>query len=375
MVVNFISPDGRYDDIYLSNFATINVRDELLRVYGVSDINYLGQRDYSIRIWLDPQKLASRGMTAMDVANAIRTQNLDAPAGRIGQPPSPAGQSSQLPIDALARLSEPDQFGDIIVKVDQATAPTPSYLTTESSQQTVSQLNQGATQISAFPSSGSGSATGSSTSGMLQIDTTLVDAVTQLERTGTPNIAPPTVRPTMRLGAVGGAATTSDATSSAAITTITPQTVTITGGGTAGGGATTVGGASTGGGATAAVSATSTSSSGGAAATFSQRIGGALNLEATRTTTTGMGPPNPSDAMVRLRDVARLELGAQNYNQSCLFDGHPSVGLAIYQLPGTNALDVAERVQAKMKELKARFPDGVDYNIAYDTTPFIRDSV
>ena len=68
MIVNFFSPDGRYDDIYLSNFATINVRDELLRVDGVSDINYLGQRDYSIRAWLDPQKLASRNMTAIDVA-------------------------------------------------------------------------------------------------------------------------------------------------------------------------------------------------------------------------------------------------------------------------------------------------------------------
>src|SRR5207237_6000110 len=72
MIVNFFSPDGRYDDIYLSNFATINVRDELLRVDGVSDINYLGQRDYSIRTWLNPQKLAALSMTPVDVANAIR---------------------------------------------------------------------------------------------------------------------------------------------------------------------------------------------------------------------------------------------------------------------------------------------------------------
>ena len=79
--------------------------------------------------------------------------------------------------------------------------------------------------------------------------------------------------------------------------------------------------------------------------------------------------------MVRLRDVARVEMGAQNYNQSCTFDGHPSVGLSIYQLPGTNALDVAERVQARMKELRSRFPDGVEYSTAYDTTPFIRESV
>ena len=107
MIVNFFSPDGRYDDIYLSNFATIYVKDELLRVYGVSDINYMGQRDYSIRAWLDPQKLASRSMTAMDVATAIRSQNLDAPAGQIGQPPAPQGQPFQLPVDTLGRLTDP----------------------------------------------------------------------------------------------------------------------------------------------------------------------------------------------------------------------------------------------------------------------------
>ena len=111
MIINFFSPDGRYDDIYLSNFATIYVKDELLRVYGVSDINYMGQRDYSIRAWLDPQKLASRNMTAMDVANAIRTQNIDAPAGQIGQLPAPQGQPFQLPVDTLGRLTDPEQFG------------------------------------------------------------------------------------------------------------------------------------------------------------------------------------------------------------------------------------------------------------------------
>ena len=122
MIVNFFSPDGRYDDIYLSNFATINVRDELLRVDGVSDINYLGQRDYSIRAWLDPQKLAARDMTAMDVAEAIRSQNLDAAAGQIGQPPAPSGQAFQVPIDTLGRLTEPEQFGEIIVKAQPATS-------------------------------------------------------------------------------------------------------------------------------------------------------------------------------------------------------------------------------------------------------------
>src|SRR5207253_4246555 len=80
-------------------------------------------------------------------------------------------------------------------------------------------------------------------------------------------------------------------------------------------------------------------------------------------------------AIVRLKDVARLELGAQNYNQACRFDGKPSVGLTVYQLPGTNALEVADAVREKMEELKDRFPDGVDYAIGYDTTPYIRESV
>jgi multidrug efflux pump len=107
----------------------------------------------------------------------------------------------------------------------------------------------------------------------------------------------------------------------------------------------------------------------------SQRIGSATNLAGRNSTAASSSPPLPSDSVVRIRDVARVELGAQNYNQACLFDGHPSVGLAIYQLPGTNALDVARRVRARMEELKTRFPEGVDFNIAYDTTPFIRDSV
>ena len=207
LIINFFSTEGQYDDIYLSNFATIYVKDELLRVYGVSDINYMGQRDYSVRAWMDPQKLAARSLTAMDVANAIRQQNLDAPSGQIGQLPAPRGQPFQLPIDTLGRLSTPEQFGDIIVKVGRAT------------------------------------------------------------------------------------------------------------------------------------------------------------------------DHEPAPGIVRLRDVARLEMAAQNYNMSCTFDGKPSVGLSVYQLPGTNALDVADRVRAKMKELKQRFPDGVDYDIAYDTTPYIRESI
>jgi multidrug efflux pump len=85
--------------------------------------------------------------------------------------------------------------------------------------------------------------------------------------------------------------------------------------------------------------------------------------------------PLSSTPLVRLRDVARIELGAQNYNLGCTFDGKPSVGMSIFQLPGTNALDVAGRVRQKLEELTTRFPEGVDYQIAYDTTPYIRESV
>ena len=92
-------------------------------------------------------------------------------------------------------------------------------------------------------------------------------------------------------------------------------------------------------------------------------------------TTLAGGPPKPSVGIVRLRNVGRVEMGAQNYRQASTFDGHPSVGVAVFQLPGTNALDVATRVREKMTELSKRFPEGVDYQIAYDTTPFIRESV
>ena len=208
MIVNFFSPDGRYDDIYLSNFATIYVKDELLRVYGVSDINYMGQRDYSIRAWLDPQKLASRSMTAMDVASAIRSENVDAPAGADRPDAGLSGHS----------------------------------------------------------------------------------------------------RSSCRSIRWAGSAIRS-------------------------------------------------------------------SLDRSSSRPAASSPEEPATGIVRLRDVARIEMGAQNYNQSCTFDGHPSVGLSVYQLPGTNALDVADRVRAKMEELKTRFPDGVDYDIAYDTTPYIRESV
>ncbi len=124
MIVSFYCPDRRYDDIYLSNFALINIADEMLRVDGVSDIRILGQRDYSIRAWLDPQKLAARNMTAVDVASAVRKQNIAAALGQIGQPPVAQGQAFQVPVDTLGRLSDPENFGDIIVSAAPASGAT-----------------------------------------------------------------------------------------------------------------------------------------------------------------------------------------------------------------------------------------------------------
>ncbi|MES2790038.1 MAG: efflux RND transporter permease subunit, partial [Planctomycetota bacterium] len=247
MIVNLTSPDKRFDSIFLSNYATIYLKDELGRLPGVAGITYLGQRDYSLRAWLDPDKLASLNLTAMDVVAAIGQQNLQVAAGQIGQQPVPHGQQFQLTINTLGRLTDPEQFADIILKAGAGTTPSPTSDSTSGGQST---------------SNGSGT-------------------------TGNSNNAS---------GSSGGA-----------------------------------------------------SSSGG---TTPQSTG-----------------------IVRLRDVASVMLGSQQYNQSCTLDGQPSVALSIYQLPGSNALSTADGVYAKMKELKSRFPDGLEYQIVYDTTPFIRESV
>ncbi|MHC5537684.1 efflux RND transporter permease subunit [Singulisphaera rosea] len=201
MIVNLFSPDDSRDNLYLSNYATIQLRDELARLPGVGDITYLGQRDYSMRVWLDPGKMSFRGLTSSDVVRTIEQQNAQVAAGQIGQPPVPTGQVFQYTMSTLGRLIDADQFADMILKTD----------------------NQG--------------------------------------------------------------------------------------------------------------------------------------------------------RIVRLKDVARIELGAQAYDQTCTLDGKPSVALSIYQRPGSNALETAALVERKMDELKARFPEGLDYSIVYDTTPFIRESV
>jgi multidrug efflux pump len=373
MVINFYSPDDRYDNIYLSNFATINVRDEILRLEGVSDMILLGERDYSIRVWLDPQKMASYSLNAGDVATAISNQNLDVPAGQVGQAPVPRGQPFTVPLDTLGRLSIPDQYADIIVKAD-AGAPVPPTTAVPAAVPGVPGLPS---PVSATPGSAPQTV---STSVRSPIIPTALGSLTAPINTAVSQMANSTTA--LNQSATGGVSTG--------------------GGATTGGGSTATGGATTGGGATSGSSLTSGSStstngteegtdssssstaasspvqaSGGG--TTGQLVGLSIDSQSTSAATAAaaltQGPRRPSAAIVRIRDVGRVEMGAQAYQQTCLFDGHLSIGMAIFQLPGTNALDVAERIQRKMKELATRFPAGIAYEAAYDTTPFIRESV
>ncbi|HVO94132.1 MAG TPA: efflux RND transporter permease subunit, partial [Terriglobales bacterium] len=221
MAVNLISPDGRYDQLYLSNFATLNIKDDLARVKGVGDVTFLGARDYSMRVWLDPTKLASRQMTASDVIRAIKEQNVQVAAGRIGQPPVPQGAAVpfQLPINTQGRFTAEKQFEDIIVKTGQQ----------------------------------------------------------------------------------GQVVHLSDIVSD---------------------------------------------------------------------------PKYDKDGKLILRGI---ELGAKNYDVNSYLGAKeqkwPAATLAVFQLPGSNALETAENIKAKMAELKNRFPEGLEYRIVYDTTVFINESV
>jgi hydrophobe/amphiphile efflux-1 (HAE1) family protein len=211
MIVNLVSEGGEYDDLYLSNYATIQIKDEIGRLDGVAAVTYLGQRDYSMRVWLKPDVLAAMNIGTQEVIDAISYQNVQVAAGAIGMEPIAPGQEFQLTINTLGRLIDVEQFGDIIVKANSSNADVASSST--------------------------------------------------------------------------------------------------------------------------------------------------------------------SAAVVRLRDIARIELGSQQYDQTCMLDGKPSVAMSIYQLPGSNALKTAQGVYKKMEELKQGFPEGVDYKIVYDTTPFIKESI
>ncbi|HEV8605464.1 MAG TPA: efflux RND transporter permease subunit [Tepidisphaeraceae bacterium] len=190
-----------FDALYLSNYATIHLKDVVARVEGVGDVLIFGQQDYSMRVWLDPDRLQSRNLAVDDVINALREQNVQVAAGQIGQPPVPKGQDFQYTMSTLGRLIEPEQFGDIVVK------------------------------------------TGS------------------------------------------------------------------------------------------------------------------------------------DGEVTYLRDVSRTALGARNQDSLSRLDGRPSAGLGVFLLPGSNALDTADGIKAKMQEMQTRFPKGLRYAIVYDTTPFVRESV
>jgi multidrug efflux pump len=350
-------------------------------VPGVSDITYQGQRDYSIRAWLDPQKMAACNLTAIDVANAIRNQNLDAPAGWIGKPPLTSDEwrvtsdeqdgslltrhssrvtrhsAFELPINTIGRLSTPEQFGDIIVKAAMSARPPSPNKALAPPRGNLGLPNPGG---AGFGSSGAMSNTAST--GSVSASTTNLSPTTSTSPSGNTAVA------TMSSGTISGSGTAGGATTSGGATT--GGGATSSGGGSTGGGGTT-GGAATG---SAATGSAASPSNNGSAAGSGMKSGAAL-MGANNGVSADRGPGRPSPSVVRLRDVAHIELGAQNYNQSCSFDGHPAVGLSIYQLPGTNALEVADAVRQKMAELATRFPDGLAYDVGYDTTPYIRESV
>src|SRR4029079_1325865 len=105
-VIALTSPDKRYDAVFLSNYALLNLYDALARVPGVGQVRIFGARDYSMRIWLDPERMARLGVTATDIANVVREQNVIAPAGSLGQPPVPQGQQMQYTVFVKGRLTE-----------------------------------------------------------------------------------------------------------------------------------------------------------------------------------------------------------------------------------------------------------------------------
>src|ERR1700753_2304714 len=118
LIVNLTSPDKSVDPVTLSNYAYMQIVDQLKRLPGVGDVQIFGERRYSMRIWLDPDKLANLGLTAIDVENAINEQNVQVAAGKIGQSPAPPGTPFEMQVNAIGRLSDPAQFGDIVVRTN-----------------------------------------------------------------------------------------------------------------------------------------------------------------------------------------------------------------------------------------------------------------
>src|SRR3954453_5654775 len=115
-IVTLASPDNRFDSLYLSNYATIRLKDEIARLPGVGNVTVFGAGQYSMRVWLDPDKMQARGLNAQDVIQALQQQSEQVTAGQVGMPPSPDGQSFQYTIDVSSRLDDPEQFAAVIVK-------------------------------------------------------------------------------------------------------------------------------------------------------------------------------------------------------------------------------------------------------------------
>ncbi|HKQ33179.1 MAG TPA: efflux RND transporter permease subunit, partial [Thermodesulfobacteriota bacterium] len=119
LVVHLVSPDNRYDQLYISNYALIHVYDVLTRIQGVGNVTVFGAREYSMRVWLDPEKLYSMGMTVSDVVQSLREQNVEVAAGVLGQPPVPQGNAYQLSVNTLGRLDEAEQFADVVIRTGE----------------------------------------------------------------------------------------------------------------------------------------------------------------------------------------------------------------------------------------------------------------
>src|ERR1700726_4361650 len=119
LVIHLISPDGSLNQQYISNYATINIKDVITRVDGVGDTIVFGARDYSMRVWLDPAKVQARGLTADDIVSALRGANIQVAAGAINQPPATSPGAFELAVQTLGRLSDPEQFQEIVVATDQ----------------------------------------------------------------------------------------------------------------------------------------------------------------------------------------------------------------------------------------------------------------
>lgn len=118
MAISLYATDGRYDSLFLNNYAVINLSDKVGSIAGVGDTRLASQQNYGMRIWINPDKMAKLGLTATDVNNSIQAQNRQNPAGSLGQPPAPFGTDFQYPVNATGRLIDPQQFGDIVIRAE-----------------------------------------------------------------------------------------------------------------------------------------------------------------------------------------------------------------------------------------------------------------